>query len=167
VRDERVNISHAQHVTLADPTSPDGDMMAGRGVVTRHPQAVHYLTDNRRQVDPAERAVLGQLREGDVGEAVWWYARRQRIHAIDNRDDALQAAVDAWAADVAGGQHAVLFAWRRANVEALNERAREASPMGGGTRPAVAGPASGHQRSHLMVGTPRRRRPTMAHPRGA
>jgi hypothetical protein len=32
--------------------------------------------------------------------------------------------VDAWAADVAGGHHTGLYAWRRANVAALNQRAR-------------------------------------------
>ena len=41
-----------------------------------------------------------------------------------DRDDALQQAVDAWAADVAAGHQTGLYAWRRANVAALNQRAR-------------------------------------------
>jgi hypothetical protein len=43
---------------------------------------------------------------------------------VANRDDALQGAVDAWAADTAGGQETGLYAWRRANVAELNRRAR-------------------------------------------
>jgi hypothetical protein len=43
---------------------------------------------------------------------------------VASRDDALQGAVDAWAADTAGGQETSLYAWRRANVAELNRRAR-------------------------------------------
>ena len=100
---------------------PGGALQA---LVARHPDAVHYLMENRRQHDSGERRVLAELRDGEVAEAVSWYEGHGRIQAIDNRDDALQASVDAWAADVAAGHHAALFAWRRANVEALNLRAR-------------------------------------------
>jgi conjugative relaxase-like TrwC/TraI family protein len=100
---------------------PGGALQA---LVARHPQAVHYLTENRRQHDAGERRALAQLRDGQVAEAVSWYERHRRIHAIDNRDQAVQAAVDAWAADVTAGDNAALFAWRRANVDALNQRAR-------------------------------------------
>jgi conjugative relaxase-like TrwC/TraI family protein len=100
---------------------PGGALQA---LVGRHPDAAHYLMDNRRQHDPEERAVLAELREGDVATAVSWYETQGRLHAIDARDDALQAAVDAWAADIDAGTQAALFAWRRANVAALNQRAR-------------------------------------------
>ena len=46
------------------------------------------------------------------------------MHAVPTRDEALQAAVDAWAADVAAGHETGLYAWRRANVAELNRRAR-------------------------------------------
>jgi hypothetical protein len=42
-----------------------------------------------------------------------------------SRDEALDLAADAWAADVAEGKDTALLAWRRANVEELNGRARE------------------------------------------
>ncbi len=45
----------------------------GRGLgalVARHPGAVHYLAENRRQHDPEERQALEALRDGDVAEAV-------------------------------------------------------------------------------------------------
>jgi hypothetical protein len=101
---------------------PGGALQA---LVTRHPDAVHYLTQNRRQHDPDEREALDQLRDGDIGEAVSWYETHDRIHAVPIRDDALRAAVDAWAADIAAGHDAALYAWRRANVAALNQRARD------------------------------------------
>ena len=92
--------------------------------MARHPGAVHYLAENRRQGDPEERQALEALRDGDVGDAVDWYTAHGRVHALDSRDDALQGAVDAWAADTAGGQETGLYAWRRANVAELNRRAR-------------------------------------------
>ena len=92
--------------------------------MARHPDAVHYLTENRRQADPGESHALGELREGDVAQAVSWYETAGRVHAVGDRDDAIAAAVDAWAADVAAGHDAALFAWRRANVAALNTAAR-------------------------------------------
>ena len=101
---------------------PGGALQA---LVARHPDSVHYLRENRRQNDPDERAALEQLRDGDIALAVSWYQTHGRIHAVETRDDALQAAVAAWATDIAAGWHAALFAWRRANVAALNQRARD------------------------------------------
>jgi conjugative relaxase-like TrwC/TraI family protein len=101
---------------------PGGALQA---LVGRHPDAVHFLMENRRQNDPDERRALDQLRDGDIAVAVSWYQTHDRIHAVPVRDDALQAAVDAWAADVAAGHDTALFAWRRANVAALNQRARD------------------------------------------
>lgn len=96
-----------------------------QGLVARHCDAVHFLMGNRRQDDPGERQALGELREGDIAAAVSWYETHGRIHAVDDRDGALQAAVGAWAADVTAGRDTALLAWRRANVAALNHIARE------------------------------------------
>ena len=101
----------------------------GRGgalaaLVARHPDAVHHLDHNRRQTDPEERAALEQLRDGDINQAVDWYAQQGRIRPIADRDGALRAAVDGWAADTAAGAETALLAWRRANVAELNNRAR-------------------------------------------
>jgi conjugative relaxase-like TrwC/TraI family protein len=93
-------------------------------LVSRHPNAVHHLMENRRQRDPEERQALAALRDGDVGKAVAFYRGHDRIHAKAHRANALQAAVDAWSADVAAGQDAGLYAWRRANVAELNALAR-------------------------------------------
>ena len=40
-------------------------------------------------------------------------ASTERVHAVADRDEALDAAVDAWAADVAAGRETGLYAWRR------------------------------------------------------
>ena len=93
-------------------------------LVTRHPDAVHYLQENRRQHDPGERQALESLRDGDVAHAVAWYVGQGQVHAVPTRDEALQSAADAWAADVAAGHETGLYAWRRANVAELNQRAR-------------------------------------------
>lgn len=94
------------------------------GLAARHPQAIHRLAENRRQSDPDERRALEELRDGEVGQAVEWYAAQGRIRTVAHRDRALQAAAEAWATDTATGMDAALLAWRRANVAELNARAR-------------------------------------------
>jgi hypothetical protein len=123
----RIEAAGAKLVLVGDhhqlgAVGPGGALAA---LVRRHPDVVHQLTENRRQHDPAERRTLAELRDGWVAEAVAWYHDRGRLHAVADRDVALQQAVDAWAADVAAGHQTGLFAWRRANVAALNQRARE------------------------------------------
>jgi ATP-dependent exoDNAse (exonuclease V) alpha subunit len=124
------------------PVGPGGALGA---LVARHPDAVHYLAENRRQHDPGEREALAALRDGDVADAVEWYAAHGRVHASARREDALEGAVDAWAADTSGGQETGLYAWRRANVAELNRRARawmEASGRLSGPELACLGGAS-------------------------
>jgi hypothetical protein len=103
------------------PVGPGGALAA---LVGRHPDALHRLSDNRRQADADERAALDELRAGDVTEAVGWYREANRIHTGKDREGALQAVVDAWAGDVVDGGTVGLYAWRRANVAELNTRAR-------------------------------------------
>ena len=103
------------------PVGPGGALGA---LVARHPGAVHTLSENRRQLDTREREVLAELRAGKVAKAVDWYVESQRVHAVSDRDGALDAAVNAWAADVADDNETGLYAWRRANVAELNTRAR-------------------------------------------
>ncbi|MBO0732245.1 MAG: AAA family ATPase, partial [Acidimicrobiaceae bacterium] len=123
----RIEAAGAKLVTVGDhhqlgAVGPGGALAA---LVRRHPDVVHHLDENRRQHDPTERQALVELRDGEVAKAVAWYHSNDRIHAAADRADALQHAVDAWAADVAAGHETGLYAWRRANVAALNHRARE------------------------------------------
>jgi hypothetical protein len=100
---------------------PAGSLEA---LVGRHGDGVHVLDENVRQVDPGERAALGELRAGNVETAVGWYATQHRIAISPTRDGALDQTVAAWAVDVDAGRDTTMLAWRRANVAALNARAR-------------------------------------------
>ena len=100
---------------------PGGTLEA---LVARHPDAVHTLDENVRQADPAERAALVELRSGDVGAALAFYADHDRIRPAATRDETLDAMVEGWAGDVEAGADTAMFAWRRANVAELNARGR-------------------------------------------
>ncbi len=101
------------------------------GLVARYSNAVHVLDENVRQADPEERAALSQLRAGKVEEAVNWYCENDRIKTAPDRDRALDQMVAAWAADISQGKDAAMYAWRKANVAALNDRARAAMAEAG------------------------------------
>jgi conjugative relaxase-like TrwC/TraI family protein len=94
-------------------------------LVSRYGPAVHVLDQNVRQRNVAERAALEQLRAGDVARAVAHYARSRCIRAAPDRAAALEATVAGWAADMAEGRNAAMYAWRRASVAELNRLARE------------------------------------------
>ena len=106
-----------------DAVGPGGALEA---IAARHPEAVHTLADNLRQIDPAERAALDELRAGSVDAAVGWYGRHGRVHPAATRAGAVYGMVNAWAADVAAGRDSLLLAYRRDNVAALNHAARQA-----------------------------------------
>lgn len=86
--------------------------------------AVHVLDENVRQVDPGERKALANLRSGDVGAAVAWYAANGRIIVSPDRDTALEETVARWVADVRVGAAPAMYAWQRASVAELNRRGR-------------------------------------------
>jgi conjugative relaxase-like TrwC/TraI family protein len=121
-----VEAAGAKLILLGDhrQIGPVGSGGALGALVSRHPRAVHHLMENRRQHDADERKALAALRDGEVAEAISFYLGHDRIHAKTDRQDALQAAVDAWSADVAAGHDTGLYAWRRANVAELNALAR-------------------------------------------
>jgi hypothetical protein len=110
------------------PVGPGG---AFEALLRRHKGAVAVLSENVRQRDRAEAEMLLALRSGSVPDAVDWYAGHARIRTGATRTEAIDAAVAAWAADVASGADTMLLAWRRANVAALNARAREAMAEAG------------------------------------
>ena len=80
---------------------PGGSLEA---LVSRHGGGVHVLTENVRQADPEERAVLAELRAGEVEKAVNWYAEHERVKVAPRRDEVLDQMVAAWAKDVAEGK---------------------------------------------------------------
>jgi conjugative relaxase-like TrwC/TraI family protein len=105
-----------------DAVEPGGGLEA---LINRHVPAVHVLDENIRQRDPAERNALEQLRAGSAAEAIVWYRDERRIVTAPTREKALGAVVGAWEADLRADHEAVLLAWRRRDVTALNERGRQ------------------------------------------
>jgi hypothetical protein len=64
------------------------------------------------------------LRAGHVPTAVGWHLGQGRVHPAPSRAQATSDMVTAWAADVAGGRDALMVAYHRDSVEALNLAAR-------------------------------------------
>ncbi|HUC14263.1 MAG TPA: AAA family ATPase, partial [Acidimicrobiales bacterium] len=122
-----VESSGAKLVAVGDyrqlgSVGPGGALEA---LVSRHPGNVWVLTDNLRQRDTAERAVLDHLRAGYVPSAVNWYREHGRVHAEPSKEMAMSDMVRSWTDDVAEGRDALLVAYHRDSVEALNRTARE------------------------------------------
>lgn len=117
---------------------PGGGLEA---LVRRFDGHVWQLTDNVRQTDLTEREALAQLRHGHVGRAVDWLAHRDRVVTAADGAETVGAVVDGWLADTAAGVDTVMLAWRRANVDALNQLARHAyAERGWLTGPEITAP---------------------------
>ncbi len=122
-----VEASGAKLVAVGDyrqlgSVGPGGALEA---LVSRHPGHLWTLTDNMRQRDPAEGHALDHLRAGHVPTAVNWYREHGRIHAVPSKELAVYEMVKSWAADMVKGREALLVAYHRDSVEALNGAARE------------------------------------------
>ena len=121
------DIAGSKVVAIGDHHQLDA-VGAGGGLealIHRHPDRVHVLDENVRQRDPGERAALSMLRAGSVEVAVDWYRHHDRIHPQPNRSDALDETVHHWDADRVAGLDTIMLAWRRRDVAALNQRARQ------------------------------------------
>ena len=108
-----VESSRAKLVAVGDyrqlgSVGPGG---AFEALVPRHPGNLWTLTDNLRQLDPAERHALDHLRAGHVRSAVNWYGEHDRVHAALSKETAMCEMVTAWANDVAEGREALLVAY--------------------------------------------------------
>ena len=82
------------------------------------------LTENRRQTHAWERAALAELRSGSVPDAFTAYERAGRITLAAGAEQARETMVSDWFNAYNGGERAVMYALRRADVEDLNHRAR-------------------------------------------
>jgi hypothetical protein len=60
---------------------------------------------------------------GPLGELLGHF---QRGAQATDRSTAIDEVVAGWAADVAGGHQAAMYAWRRVDVAELNRRGRKA-----------------------------------------
>ncbi len=124
---------------------PGGSLGA---LVDRLDGQIWQLTDNVRQLDLTERDALAELRHGDIDLAVDWMARNGRISTGADRAEAIGATVDGWIADVEAGKDTVMLAWKRVNVDALNELGRQAfAERGWLTGPEITAPGERRYRA--------------------
>jgi ATP-dependent exoDNAse (exonuclease V) alpha subunit len=114
----------AQVVLVGDPRQlPEvGAGGAFRALARQLP--VIELVDNRRQAEAWERDALAELRSGSVATAVSAYERAGRITLAPDAESAREALVDAWWSSFRSGEHAMMYALRRTDVDNLNKRAR-------------------------------------------
>jgi conjugative relaxase-like TrwC/TraI family protein len=78
------------------------------------------LTVNRRQVEAWEQRAIDDIRAGNLEQAIAAYADHDRIRAFDARDDCDRALVSDWWQAHQAGEHPVIYAHRRAQVDQLN-----------------------------------------------
>lgn len=83
------------------------------------------LTGNQRQTDPADRQALTAYRDQDIQAALTSYQTRGRLHSHPNAPAQREAMVTAWWNDRTSGSESVMLAYRRADIAALNQLARE------------------------------------------
>jgi conjugative relaxase-like TrwC/TraI family protein len=78
------------------------------------------LTVNRRQVEAWEQRAIDDVRAGNLEQAIAAYADHDRIRAFEARDDRDRALVNDWWQAHQAGEHPVIYAHRRAQVDQLN-----------------------------------------------
>jgi conjugative relaxase-like TrwC/TraI family protein len=78
------------------------------------------LTVNRRQVEAWEQQAINDVRAGRIEQAIAAYAEHDRIRAFEARDDRDRALVNDWWQAHQAGEHPVIYAHRRAQVDQLN-----------------------------------------------
>jgi ATP-dependent exoDNAse (exonuclease V) alpha subunit len=83
------------------------------------------LVENRRQIDPEERAVAHELRTRQVGRAMSRLERHGRITTASNADLLRDGMVGDWYTSRISGDRTVMVASHRSAVADLNARARE------------------------------------------
>jgi conjugative relaxase-like TrwC/TraI family protein len=78
------------------------------------------LVVNRRQVEAWEQRAIDDVRAGNLERAIAAYAEHDRIQAFEASDDRDRALVSDWWQAHQGGEHPVIYAHRRAQVDQLN-----------------------------------------------
>ncbi len=82
------------------------------------------LTGNRRQRDPLEREALARMREGDPEPYLAHAARQRRLAVDENATAAKERLLDDWWREARRGPtRNVMLAYRRADVDDLNQAA--------------------------------------------
>ncbi len=116
---------------------------------------VVHLTENVRQNEAWERAVLEELRDGSISRAVAMYNRRDKIRTAPTSGDTITAAVEAWYQDIQETEQpsdVLLIGDRNTTVRQLNQLARARLARDGRlTGPAVVGSDRTFQKGDRVV----------------
>ncbi|MDQ4130837.1 MAG: AAA family ATPase, partial [Actinomycetota bacterium] len=95
-----------------------------KALAARGDAGVVRLVDNRRQVDPAERAAIDDYRRGEIDTALDRYDAAGRLVREQTATATYDALVGDWWADRQAGSTAPMLAGTNAARRALNARAR-------------------------------------------
>ena len=85
------------------------------------------LTENRRQKEEWQREASGEIRGGQVREALTRYAEAGMIEIVQTREEAIRKTVEEWkkSFDPKTPEKSLLTAYRRKDVAEMNRQARE------------------------------------------
>jgi conjugative relaxase-like TrwC/TraI family protein len=100
-----------------------------RGLLAR--LAFAELTENRRQLDELDRQAVELIRNGAPDEAMALYRDGGRVTVTRTAAEADQAQIADWWAAFAAGDNAVMLAFRRREVDRLNDLAHAAMNQAG------------------------------------
>ncbi len=127
----------AKVVMVGDPHQLDAIDAGGllNGLAFRLPPIA--LTENRRQQHVWEREALADLRAGRVADAFDGYNAHDRVLVADTAIDVRNQMAADWHAATLAGDHVVMLAERRYDVDDLNQRGRRHLTRNG----TITGPA--------------------------
>ena len=115
----------AKVVCVGDPKQlPEVDAGGLFSALARRTSPI-WLTENRRQRDPAEQQALRDLRAGRVDAAIGRLERNGNLTVAANSEHLRRTLVDDWYAARNEGKHALMAAPTRSDVAQLNQLARQ------------------------------------------
>lgn len=106
------------------------------------------LTVNRRQLDELDRRAVELIRHGCAEQAMALYRDGGRVTVAKTAVEAHEAMVTDWWQAFAAGEHAVMLAHRRVEVDRLNDLGHAAMAAAG----LLTGPALANQGRQFRVG---------------
>ena len=122
---DEVTFADAKVVLIGDPQQLQAIEAGGafRGVIERVGHV--ELNDIRRQKESWQIDATKLLALGEIGDAIGEYGERKMVHAFKDVAKAREAIVNDWHKAVSENKSAIMLSFTRADVKALNDRARE------------------------------------------
>jgi Ti-type conjugative transfer relaxase TraA len=122
---DEVTLADAKVVLIGDPQQLQAIEAGGafRGVIERVGHV--ELNDIRRQKESWQIDATKSLALGEIGDAIGEYGERKMVHAFKDVAKAREVMVNNWHKAVSENKSAIMLSFTRADVKALNEKARE------------------------------------------